>query len=283
MTESMEQFDSYWQEVSDEVTTLSDSPVKLEEIPLHTNEVSTTYSAKFFGTGSYPLFAYLTVPRGKGPFPALLQVPGYGSVVGVPAYERRARYVILSLCHRGQRLSDTLYSAAYPGLLTEGLPGASTYRWKEIAADCLRGLDVLVNHPEADESRLAVAGNDLAAITAALRPNIDYMLVNTLLFRGISDRISDLSGYPSQEFSDYVRYYPDHADQVADTVAMFDPIAFAKNIEAESLVTCIEGQRSLVEPLSNALSGKTELRINTGRGYLDHGYEDNWLAERTSA
>jgi len=280
----MEQFDSYWHKVSDEVATLSDGPVKLEEIPLHTNEVSTTYSAKFFGTGSYPLFAYLTVPRGgKGPFPALLQVPGYGSVVGVPAYERRARYVILNLCHRGQRLSDTLYSAAYPGLLTEGLPDASTYRWKEIAADCLRGLDVLVNHPEADESRLAVAGNDLAAITAALRPNIDYMLVNTLLFRGISDRIADLAGYPSQEFSDYVRYYPDHADQVADTVAMFDPIAFAKNIEAESLVTCIEGQRSLVEPLSNALVGKTELRINTGRGYLDHGYEDNWLAERTSA
>ena len=204
-------------------------------------------------------------------------------MVGVPAYERRARYVILSLCHRGQRLSDTLYSAAYPGLLTEGLPGASTYRWKEIAADCLRGLDILVNHPEADESRLAVAGNDLAAITAGLRPNIDYMLVNTLLFRGIADQISDLSGYPSQEFSDYVRYYPDHAKQVADTVAMFDPIAFAKNIEAESLVTCIEGQRSLVEPLSNALVGKTELRINTGRGYLDHGYEDNWLAERTSA
>ena len=283
MIETTPGFDAYWQDVTDEAAALADGPVELEELPLRTNEVSTAYSARFSGVGAYPLFAYLTVPNGEGPFPALMQAPGYGSVVGVPAYERRTRYVVLALCHRGQRLSDSRYAAAYPGLLTDGLPDASTYRWREIVADCLRALDVLKDHPETDVSLLAVAGNDLAAITAALRPEVGYLLINALLFRGTSGRISELIGYPGQEFADYVRSYPEHADQVAETLAMFDPIAFAQRIQAESLISCTEDQRSLVEPLVDALAGKAELRVNTGRGYLDHGYEESWLAERTSA
>ncbi len=274
-------FDTYWQGVTVETAALTDGPVEVEELPLHTNEVSTAYSVRFSGVESYPLFAYLTVPNGEGPFPAIMQIPGYGSVVGVPAYERRARYVVLALCHRGQRLSNSLYEAAYPGLLTDGLPNASTYRWREIAADCVRALDVLKDRPEADVSRLAVVGNDLAAITAALRPEVGYLVINSTLFRGTSSRITELTGYPDQEFADYVRSYPEHADTVTDTLAMFDPVAFAPRIEAESLLTCTQSHRLLVEPLVDFLAGKAELRINTGRGYLDHGYEDSWLEEHT--
>ena len=209
-----------------------------------------------------------------------MQAPPYGSVVGVPAHERRSKYVVLALCHRGQRLSDSLYSAAYPGLLTDGLPDPLTYVWRGIVADCLRALDVLKARPETDPSRLAVTGNDLAAITAALRPDVRCLLVSSMLFRGASDRVSQMMEYPEREFTDYVRAYLEREDQVSQTLSLFDPLLFAPTIEAETLLTCGEGGRLLVQPLADRIAGVAELRVNTGRTYLDHQYEESWLTQR---
>ena len=280
MIDTPEGFDSYWQDVTEEVWALRGSPVDAEHLPLRDNEVSIAYGLRFSGIGGYPLFAFLTVPRADGPFPAVMQAPAYGSVVGVPAYERRARYVVLALCHRGQRLADSLYSAAYPGLLTDGLPDPSTYRWREIVADCLRAFDVLEARPDVDGSRLAVTGHDLAAITAALRPGAPYLLVNSLIFRGLSDRLSKLSAYPSRELTDYVRAHPESTERVRETMALFEPLAFASRIEARTLITCGETQRPQTQPLVDGISGEASLRLTTGRGYLDHEYEEAWLEEQ---
>ena len=274
-----EGFESYWQKVTEEVSDLRGSAIEVEHLPLRDNEVSTAYGLRFSGIGGYPLFAFLTVPKANGPFPALMQAPAYGSVVGVPAYERRALYVVLALCHRGQRLADSLYSAPYPGLLTDGLPNRSTYRWREVVADCLRAYDVLGTRPDVDGARTAVVGNDLAAITAALRPSVPHLLLNSLIFRGAAGSLFEQPAYPGREFSDYVRTYPEHADRVKQTVALFDPLAFAPRIQARTLITCTDGQRPLVQPLVDGISGDASLKITTGRGYLDHEYEETWLEE----
>ena len=280
MIDMPEGFDSYWQDITEEVSDLRGCPVEVEHLPLRDNEVSTAYGLRFSGVGGYPLFALLTVPKASGPFPALMQAPAYGSVVGVPAYERRARYVVLAICHRGQRLADSLYSAAYPGLLTDGLPDPSTYRWREIVADCLRAFDVLDARQDVDRTRTAVVGNDLAAITAALAPRVPYLLVSSLIFRGAAGSLSEQSAYPGRELADYVRAYPEQADQVQQTLALFDPLAFAPQVEARTLVTCGEAQRLLVQPLVDGISGNASLKVTTGRGYLDHEYEEAWLEEQ---
>ena len=279
MIDTPEGFDSYWQDVADEVSALRNDPVEVERLPLRDNEVSNAYGLRFSGIGGYPLFAFLTVPRAGEPFPAVMQAPAYGSVVGVPAHERRARYVVMAICHRGQRLSDSLYSAAYPGLLTDGLPDPSTYRWREIVADCLRAFDVLDARPDVDGSRLAVVGNDLAAITAALRPGVPYLLVNSLIFRGAGETLPEQAAYPVRELADYVRTHPEQEERVKQTLALFDPPAFASRIEARTLITCSEGQRPLVQPLMDGISGEASLKITTGRGYLDHEFEEAWLEE----
>ena len=102
-TNEPQELPAYWQTVLDEVSALSDGAVAIESLPVRSNETSIAHGLRFEGVGGYPLFAYFTVPRGEGPFPALFQTPGYGSVVGVPAYERRSRYAVMALCHRGQR------------------------------------------------------------------------------------------------------------------------------------------------------------------------------------
>ena len=276
-------FSTYWQSVLDELSPLSSGPVEIEDLPLRSNENSVAHTATFEGVDGYPLFAYFTLPRGKGPFPAVFQAPGYGSVVPVPAYERRSRYAVMALCHRGQRLSDSGYSAAYPGLLTDGLPNAASYRWRAIVADCLRALDVFTARPEVDAGRLAVVGNDLAAITAALRPRTPFMLVNGMTFRDGVARARETQAYPLQELNDYARSHPSDAETVAATLSLFDPLAFAPRIMARTLVTCDRAEREYVEPVIAALTGDAELEIRSGRSYLDHQLEEDWLARVLAA
>ena len=273
------EFEPYWQDVDNEVEALAKGAVEIEDLPIRSNEVSAAFGVTFKGIGEYPLFAYFTIPNGDGPFPALFQAPSYGSVVGVPAYERGSRYAVMALCHRGQRLSDSEYSAAYPGLLTDGLPDPATYRWRDIVADSLRAFDVLAAQPQVDGARIAAVGNDLAAVTAALRRQVGFLLLNgQLLFRNTPARLSELSAYPLQEFNDYLRLHPKDHQAVARTVSLFDPLAFAPRIDAETLVTCQEGERGLMTPLVEALGGKATLSVRSGRGHLDHKFEEDWLA-----
>ena len=274
-------FESYWKPVDDEAAALTNGRVDLEEIKIRSNESSTVYGCRFTGIGGYPLFAYYSVPKGKGPFPGLLETPGYGSVRGVPAVERRAMYAVMAVCHRGQRLSDSAYKAAYPGLLTEGLPGAGSYRWREIVADCLRAFDVMLTRPEVDRARTGIAGNDLAAICAALRPKTRALLLNgQFLFRDTARRIDAVSDYPLQEFNDFKRTHPSQWPQATETLALYDPVSFAPRIKAETLIACLKSDGGPAAPLASAIKGKCEVRVNTGYGYLDHEEQERWLRER---
>ncbi len=276
-TNEPQELPAYWQTILDEVSALSNGAVAIESLPMRSNETSVVHGLRFEGVGGYPLFAYFTMPRGEGPFPALFQTPGYGSVVGVPAYERRSRYAVMALCHRGQRLSDSGYSAAYPGLLTDGLPGADTYVYRGVVADCLRALDVFTARPEVDPARLAVAGMDLAAITTALRPQTPLMLVTAMTLRAAAERAPLTRAYPLQELNNYARTHPGDAKEAADTLSLFDPLAFAPRIGARALFTCGRDELKYVEPVVEAMHGEAQIELRTGRGFIDHGVEEKWL------
>src|SRR5205085_11029274 len=114
--------------------------------------------------GPYRFFGYSSVPTGSGPVPGLLNTPGYGSVNHVPHAFDRQRYAVLTLMHRGQRLADQPFAAAYPGLLTHGVADPARYIYRGIVADCLRGAEFLASRPEVDGSRIGIVGNDLALI-----------------------------------------------------------------------------------------------------------------------
>ena len=120
-------------------------------------------------------FAYVSLPKGAGPFPTLIYLPPYQSVVGVmplgEANEKRGRFITVALAARGQRQADKPYAAPFPGMLTAGIDESQTYIYRGIVADCCRAVDYLLTRPEVDRSRIAaVVANDLPLLTAALRP-----------------------------------------------------------------------------------------------------------------
>jgi len=276
-------FDAYWDAVDRELAAYAAAP-EIEPLPLRTTDFATAYTVRLTSSGPTRIFGYLSVPHGDGPFPALLEVPTYGSVNHVPAYEDRRRYVMLTIMHRGQRLADQTFAAAYPGLLTLGIDDPATYVYREIVADCLRGAEFLLARPEVDARRVGVTGTDLALMVAARRPRFAAVRVTgTPLYRAL-DAAGRTREYPLEELNDHLRAYPDRRERVARALAYVDPLHHAPRVTASTLLSVGDpgtvGGPEWLAPLAAALGGPVEQYALVHEGRTDDDWRDAWLAER---
>jgi cephalosporin-C deacetylase-like acetyl esterase len=262
--------------VDDELAAIPGRPV-LDPVPARTTDEATFYTLRITSTGPYRVYGNLSIPAGDGPFPALLITPRYGSVNNIPHPNDRSRYVVLSLMHRGQRLADDGFAAAYPGLLTMGIDDPATYIYRGIAADCLRAAEFLRGMAEVDPNRLAVSGDDLAVLTAARRPGFSSVRVTDLLFYRAMEARQKSSLYPFEELNDHLRA-GSSADTLATTLSYFDPVRHAPAITGRTLLA-IDNEdwcRSLISATPDA-----EVYNVTHLDGTDNDFLDAWLAERS--
>lgn len=274
-------FDTYWDAVDQELARYEARPL-LEPMSLHSTDFCTVYALKLTSIGPYRIFGYYSVPRGDGPFPALYSTPRYGSVNHVPDYNDRQRYVCLTLMHRGQRLADSPFAAAYPGLLTLGIESPERYVYRGIVADCLRGAEFLFSRAEVDQSRVAIVGDDLALLTAARRPQFAVAQIAGLMFYRMLEAAERGSAYPLEEVNDFLRAHPERREDIARTLSYFDPLHHAGRVTATTQFS-LGGEssnsgRSWLAPLTSALQGPVEEYELTNEGATDHDSLDVWLA-----
>lgn len=269
-------FDAYWAAVDQDLSQFDAAP-ELERLALPSDEHSTVYGLRLTSIGPYRIFGYVSIPNGDGPFPALLNMPGYGSVNHLPHLDDRQRYVTLILMHRGQRLADQPFAASYPGLLTLGIDDPATYIYRGIVADCLRGAEFLLSRPEVDKSRVGIAGGDLALITAGRRPGFSAVQASGLMFHQLMEARKTSEAYPVEEVNDYLRYYPDKTDAVAKTLAYLEPIHHVAGLKATTL---FNGGGASAKGLAEAIPGTTEFYEQTHEGGTDHDWTDAWMAEQ---
>src|SRR5437879_3590454 len=275
-------FDAY-SDAADQERARYPAAATLERLALPSDEFSTVYALRLTSTGPYRIFGYLSVPAGEGPFPGLLVAPHYGSVNHLPHLDDRQRYVTLILMHRGQRLADQPFAAAYPGLLTLGIDDPGTYIYRGIVADCLRGAEFLQSLPSIDASRVAINGDDLALITAARRPGFAAVQAAGLLFYRLMEARERSNDYPVEEINDYLRTYPDRRQTVARTLAYFDPVHHVAGITATTLFSVGSGGlggHEWLQPLIGAFGGPVEQYALSHEGATDHDWLDTWLAQR---
>lgn len=269
-------FEHHWAETEKELSALPIAP-ELTPIPMRSTDFGTVYGLRLTSLGAYRIFAYYCVPQGAGPFPVLYQLPNYGSVVHVPPYEERQRYIAVALCHRGQRLADQPFAAAYPGLLTTGIDTPQRYIYRGIVADCLRVVDFLATRPEVDQSRLAAVGGDLALITAALRPQVDALYYTPAFFYAAAMLTPLTSAYPSEEINDYGRAYPEQSAQIWQTLAYYEPVHFAPRVHATTmLVTGDDPTRTA--PLVAAFAQPPASYSSAHSSYKDGVHQARWLS-----
>jgi cephalosporin-C deacetylase len=280
-------FGSYWQETLERLGRCPACP-EIDAIPLRSTEFATLYGVRLTSVGPYRLFGYLSIPAGRGPFPAIYYAPKYQSVLEIipqgTANLQRSRYVTFSLAGRGQRNADTPYAAMFPGQLTDSIDDAPSYVFRGVAADAVRGLEFLPTRREVDASRVIVVGNDLALIAAALTPGATHVVTAPALFYKTADLAPRTQAYPLEEINDYLRLFPARAESVRRTLSCFELSAFAPRATADTLVMAgapgsLLDQAALA-PLLSALGGSVTVHDSEQSTYKDGLFAERWMAAR---
>jgi cephalosporin-C deacetylase len=280
-------FAYYWQQTLDDLARHPAQP-ELELLPLRSTDFATLYGVRLTSLGPYRLYGYLSLPAGQGPFPAIYYAPKYQSVLEIipqgTANLQRSAYITFALAGRGQRNSDSPYAAMFPGLLTDGIDDAKSYIFRDLVADSVRGLEFLLTRPELDPSRLVVAGNDLALITAALHPGARQVVTTPALFYRTAELAPRTQAYPLEEINDYLRTFPDKAATVYQTLAYFDLAALAPRVKATTLLMAGPAGSTLdapsLAPLATALAGAVTVHESEQSSYKDGLYTEQWMAKQ---
>lgn len=274
-------FAEYWAEVDTELAGL---PIAAEEelLELRSTEYCTTYKVHYTGLDGYRLMAYLSIPKGEGPFPVFLNISNYTSVLQIlpqgDAVEKRRRYITFTPGGRGQRNVDKPYRAEFPGFFLDGIDDPSTYIFRAHIADLLRGVDYLLTRPEVDTDRIAaVTKFDLSVFIAALRPAVTHLVAKPVFFYDTVNNASNKTDYPLEEINDYLRSFPEKEAGVRNTLSYFDIRHFAPMIK---IPTLLWGNVKMNAPLIDALGGVVETRDTENSFYKDGVFQEKWIARQ---
>ena len=270
-------FDQYWKKVEDELASIQPAAEKTE-LHLRSAPEAKVYGLKLTSLDHYRIFAYFCVPSGKGPFPVIYRLPNYGSVVHIPPFEERCKYISVALCHRGQRLSDQPFAAKYPGLLTSGIDSQRNYIYRSIVADCLRVMDYLVSCDDVDSQKISLVGGDLALFTAALRDSASVLFYTPSLFYKALHKATATQNYPLEEFNDYLRSFPESIDQISQTLAYFEPMNFASRVKSE--VMLMEESEGDANDLAVSFARDIERSGSKHSSYKDGVVLAEWLSKK---
>ena len=270
-------FDQYWKKVEDELASIQPAPERTE-LQLRSAPEAKVYGLKLTSLDHYRIFAYFCVPSGKGPFPVIYRLPNYGSVVHIPPFEERCKYISVALCHRGQRLSDQPFAAKYPGLLTSGIDSQRNYIYRSIVADCLRVMDYLVSCDDVDSQKISLVGGDLALFTAALRDTASVLFYTPSLFYKALHKATATQNYPLEEFNDYLRSFPESIDQISQTLAYFEPMNFASRVKSE--VMLMEESEGDANDLAVFFARDIERSGSEHSSYKDGVVLAEWLSKK---
>ncbi len=292
MTSAQQRSDAFWERIEAQLAE-TDADIAIERDGFYSQPEWDVYRVRYTSAGGHRLFAWLSVPHGDGPFPALVRMPDYASVHDIIYTPLRHRAVVMNATHRGQRNSDGSVQASYPGLLTDGIEIAAEYTLFGAYADALRAVDVLGGQGIAELSG-AVAltgaglGASLALATAARRPTVSAVAADTPLALGHPAALEPGLGYPLAELGDYLRANPRSEGTVESLLSVVNPVTTARAVQRPVLMSAGSFDRSLcllafAEELAAALP-ECDFRVYDGAaeggGHIHGQVRGEWLAAR---
>ena len=229
-----EDFNEFWGLVLDELSSI-ELNVECEKDELRSDSEVTVYQIFYDSLDHVRISGWYSVPNTPvNGLPAILLVPGYQSDPPIPKDWSAKGYACLSVNPRGKVRSRSQFDPGYPGLLTHRIVDKNTYSYRGFYADAWRGIDFLLSRGEVDSERIGVAGSSqgggLAITTSAMRKEIKAASAGAPYLCGFMDAIELTDTYPYQEINDYLRTYPDRLEKVEGTLAYFDGISFADQI-----------------------------------------------------
>jgi len=180
-------FDAFWQAGKEALAAIPMEP-QLTLWPEQCTPLLDVYHVRFqnIGAGSAKvskLYGVLCVPKGRGPFPAVLRIPGAGVRPYFGEKEIAARGIITLVIgihgipvNLPQEMYDQLAVAGLSGYPFFNLADRGAYYYRRVVLGCLRANDFLCSLSQFDGRNLIVVGSSqggfLALATAALDPRV---------------------------------------------------------------------------------------------------------------
>jgi cephalosporin-C deacetylase-like acetyl esterase len=197
--------------------------------------------------GSSRFYGMLALPKGEGPFPALLNPPGAGArpYRGLVDVAERG-YITLQVGIHGipvdlpAEVYDSLLFgplAAWQGYGTFNLDDRERYYYRRVYLGCLRANDFLASQPKWDRKNLVVTGGSqggaLTITTAGLDPRVTALAP-------FFPALSDLTGYLHGRAGGWPHLFKDEKDghrtpAKIRTAAYYDVVNFARRVKAPGL------------------------------------------------
>ncbi len=235
-------FDAFW---NAQKAALAKTPAKPELVSLP--DLSTPLFEAFHLSlhnvggwrGPSRIYGILTIPRGEGPAPALLALPGAGvrGYKGFIDYANRG-YITLQIGIHGVpvNLPDELYTSLQSGVLLNypliDLDNRDAYYFRRVILGCLRAADFLATHPRWDGKNLIAFGGSqggmLSIATAALEPRVSHLTANYPAFCDVTAPLKNRAGGWPAMFK-YDQPGVRTPEKIA-TTAYYDTVNFARRV-----------------------------------------------------
>lgn len=193
-------------------------------------------------TGTSRFFGVLCEPKGDGPFPALLQVPGAGVRAYAGNVEMAEKGIItfqVGIHGLPVNLDPTVYEALRAGALngypTFNLDERDRYYYRRVYLGCVRAVDFLVSRPRYDRRTLGVTGGSqggaLSIVTAGLDPRVKLLAAYYPALADVTGYLNGRAGGWPHMFRDEKRRLP---ARIA-SVAYYDVVNFARRVKVPGL------------------------------------------------
>ena len=236
-------FDAFWAKAKDELAKLPLDP-HLTPMPEQSNDRVEVFQVNLQNVGTPParasrFYGVLCVPRGAGPFPAMMIPPGAGirKLSGQREWAERG-FITLEVGIHGIPviLPAELYASlngalgGYPEL---NLDNRDRYYFRRVILGCLRANDYLVAHPKWDHKNLVAFGGSqggyLSITTTGLDPRVTACNIAYPAYADVTGYVHGRAGgWPGLHFADLAE--PGREAKIA-TTAYYDAVNFARRIK----------------------------------------------------
>lgn len=230
-------FEAFWANEKAELAKIPMDP-RMIHIPERSTESVDVYHVNFQNIKNSRIYGVLTMPKGGGKYPAILQVPGAGIRPYSGDLGKAGRGAItLQIGIHGipidmaPEVYANLSSGALNGYWNFNLSDKDLYYYKRVYLGCIRAVDFLVSLPGYDGQNLAIQGGSqggaLSIITAALDPRIKFL---SAMYPAMSDMTGYLNGraggWPHIFAGSNLDYY-NYPDAI-NTIGYYDVVNFAR-------------------------------------------------------
>ena len=239
-------FSRFWRQGTAELARIPiDS--RLKQVPQEEVAGARRYLVSLANIEGSRMFGWLTVPEGKGSFPAVVYVMGAPGGIREYRTDPRSAYaeagmIVLAVNIHGielgreQEFYEQLHARRLLGSFPlQGCDDPYRYYYRRVVLGCIRALDYLCSREDVDSTHLAVAGasqgGGLSLLTAGLDRRVKAVAVNV---PAMCDHTGVLYGRPTGWPHLLER---DNREEVVKTSGYFDGALAAGLIEVPALLT----------------------------------------------